>query len=234
LSLFLRFAAALLALVSLSPATAAPPAKDWSQVAVRTASGSLLQGNPAAPVKLVEYLSLTCPHCGHFEAGAAAPLRDKYIKPGLVSYEVRLALRDPFDLAAAVLARCAGPRAFFAIKPAVFAAQNDWEKKGMDWATTNPDLSKLSAPEAGKTVAKGAGLDVFFAKHGLTPARQAACFADEKEQNLLSTLAKGYWDLPNFPGTPAFTINDVMTPQVVEWPDLDKMLTAAVAKSGHH
>ena len=184
-------------------------------------------------MKLVEFLSFTCPHCAHFESTAGA-LGPKYIKTGLVSYEVRIAIRDGFDLLAATLSRCAGPRAFFAVKPAVYAAQGDWEQKASDWAATAPDLSKLSEGEAGKAAAKGSGLDVFFAKHGLTPARANLCLADAAEQKLLSDRGNEIWNMPGFPGTPAFSINGEMTAPIGEWPDLDKALAAAVAKSRHH
>ncbi|NIJ08265.1 protein-disulfide isomerase [Sphingomonas vulcanisoli] len=232
MKLVLRCIAALAALVSLAPANAAPPVKDWSQVAVRTPSGSFLQGNPNAPVKLIEYLSFTCPHCAVFES-TAGPLVPKYIKPGLVSYEVRVAIRDGFDMLATTLARCAGPRAFFAVKPALYAAQGDWEQKANDWVATSPDLSKLSEAEAGKAAAKGAGLDVFFARHGLAPARADACLSNTAEQKLIGQRGQEIWNMPGFPGTPAFAINGAMTPPIGAWSDLDKALAAALAKSGH-
>src|SRR5436309_16013442 len=69
----------------------APPAvhRDWSLVAVRTPEGGVRIGNPAAPVKLVEYGSITCPHCAAFSAEAAAALRASYVGPGRVSWEYR-------------------------------------------------------------------------------------------------------------------------------------------------
>lgn len=229
---FLRLAAFFAALIALSPVSAAPPARDWTQVATRTPSGSFIQGNPNAPVKLVEYLSFTCPHCAHFE-GTAGSLGPKYIKTGKVNYEVRLALRDAFDLLAGTLARCAGPRGFFAVKPALYAAQGQWEQKASDWAASAPDLTKLSPAEQSQAAAKGAGLDVFFAQHGLPAARANACLANTADRELLAKLAQSYWDMPGFPGTPAFAINGTMTPPIAEWPDLDKALAAALAKSGH-
>ena len=44
-------------------------------------------GNPAAAVKLVEYGSLSCPHCAHFAESGFKPLVDKYVDSGKVSYE---------------------------------------------------------------------------------------------------------------------------------------------------
>ncbi len=53
-------------------AAAGPPAKaqaahDWSRTVAMTPEGGFRMGNPAAKVKLIEYGSLACPHCRHFE-----------------------------------------------------------------------------------------------------------------------------------------------------------------------
>src|SRR3546814_19557489 len=87
-------------------------------------------GNPAAPVKLIEYLSYTCPHCAAFSAESAAVLRGRMVKSGKVSLELRNAVRDKLDLAAAALARCAGTQGFFAAYDALFARQRDWYPRG--------------------------------------------------------------------------------------------------------
>src|SRR3546814_11296312 len=87
-------------------------------------------GNPAAPVKLIEYLSYTCPHCAAFSAESAAVLRGRMVKSGKVSLELRNAVRDKLDLAAAALARCAGTQGFFAASDALFARQPDWSPRG--------------------------------------------------------------------------------------------------------
>lgn len=210
------------------PAAAAPAAgRDWTKVAMRTPEGTFVQGNPAAKVKLVEYLSFTCPHCAVFDGEGALPLTQRYIRTGLVSYEVRIALRDPFDLAAAVLARCSGPEAFFAVKPALFAAQSDWLEKGQRWAATAPKLDLLSEAAAGKALAAGAGLDLFFIKHGLPRARVDACLANTDEQRLLSSAAQAIWT-PDFPGTPMFVINGARADGIHDWAGLEAKLKAAI------
>ncbi|MDO6416872.1 thioredoxin domain-containing protein [Sphingomonas sp. BIUV-7] len=212
-----------------APASAATPvaAKDWTKVATRTPAGTFVQGNPDAKVKLVEYLSFTCPHCAAFEKEGAAPLAERYIRTGLVSYEVRIALRDPFDLVAAVLARCSGPQAFFAVKPALFAAQPDWLGKGEKWGATSPKLDQMSEADAGKAIAAGSGLDAFFLKHGLPRARIDACIANVADQRLLSSAAQAIWT-PDFPGTPLFVINGTRAEGVHDWAGLDAKLKAAL------
>src|SRR3546814_21057791 len=81
---------ALIGVVMLAGAAApAPQAGDWTRTVTQTAAGSFVMGNPAAPVKLIEYLSYTCPHCAAFSAESAAVLRGRMVKSGKVSPELR-------------------------------------------------------------------------------------------------------------------------------------------------
>ncbi|MCA1653471.1 MAG: DsbA family protein, partial [Sphingomonadales bacterium] len=87
---------------------AAPNGGDWTTVVSRTPAGGFVMGNPNAKVKLIEYGSLTCPHCAEFEEKGGKPLIDNYVKKGLVSFEFRNFVRDPYDITAALIARCGG------------------------------------------------------------------------------------------------------------------------------
>lgn len=228
----MRLPTRLLALLMLlpvltSPTAAAPAAaRDWSKVAVRKPDGAFVQGNPAAKVKLVEYLSMTCPHCAKLEGEAIVPLTAKYVRTGLVSYEVRHALRDPFDFAASLLARCNGPLPAFSAIPAVYAQQTIWFDRAVKWSQTAP--ADIPPDKVLPSVAAGAGLDTFFAAHGVPPAKAQACLADKAEQKLLSAMADEAWKRPGFPGTPAFLINGTQQDGIVTWADLDAKLAAAL------
>lgn len=226
----LRSAALALALIAVPMHLSAAPVRkattrvatrDWSQVTARTPTGSFIQGNPNARVKLVEYLSLTCPHCAHFEGEAIAPLTAKYIRPGLVSYEVRHALRDPFDFAGTLLVRCGGPQNFFATLPKVFAQQDSWFAKAQAWAATEQS-GKLPPDEMLPRASSGAG---FPALLGMAPEKANACLTDHDEQTVLTAMAGLAWRLPDFPGTPAFAINGALAPELRTWADLDARLT---------
>jgi hypothetical protein len=210
-------------------AHAAPaPARDWSTVATRQPDGTFVAGNPKARVRLVEYLSFTCPHCAVMEGAAIPPLTAKYIRTGLVSYEVRHALRDGYDLAAVMLARCNGPRSFFALAPVVYAAQPQWMGKAADYAASAP--ANLPPDKAIAAAAHGAGLDTLLAAHGLPPARQQACLADAAERTRLGAQADAAWSRPNFPGTPDWLVNGVEQTAIDGWPKLDAALAAALKK----
>jgi len=222
-----RFILGLMAFLVAAPLAAAPTA-DWSKVAVRTADGSFVQGNPNAKLKLVEYLSFTCPHCAHFEHEAIAPLTAKYIRTGLVSYEVRHAIRDGYDLAATLLARCSGPAPFFGAAPAVFAAQNAWIGQAQRWAETKPALDGLPPEQILPKMAAGSGLTKMFVARGLSPARAQACLAGAADRNLISAQADKAWNMPGFPGTPTFVLNGQMLGAMDGWADLDTALTQAL------
>src|SRR5690242_5317628 len=84
-----------------------PPANgDWTQVVMATPDGGFRMGNPNAKVKLIEYGSMTCPHCREFDEKGAAPLMNQYVKTGQVSWEFRNYVRDAFDLTASLITRC--------------------------------------------------------------------------------------------------------------------------------
>ncbi|WP_116090222.1 thioredoxin domain-containing protein [Sphingomonas crusticola] len=213
-----------LSLVVLPAQLAAAPARDWSKVAQRLPSGAFVQGNPAARIKLVEFLSLTCPHCAHFEGEAIKPLTAKYIGTGLVSYEVRHAVRDSFDLAGSLLARCDGPQAFFTTLPRVFAQQDTWFARAQAWSQVE-QAGGLPPNQILLKSAGGAGFDRVF---GMAPAKMNACLTNKDEQALLTAMAGAAWNSPGFPGTPAFQINGRMQLKVREWVDLDRALAAAL------
>ena len=105
---------------------AAPNGGDWTQVVSETPQGGFVMGNPQARVRVVEFGSFTCPHCAAFSEEGAPALIDKYVKSGQVSFEFRNFIRDSADLAAALLARCNGPAAFFPLTDQIFAAQEEW------------------------------------------------------------------------------------------------------------
>src|ERR1700745_293187 len=88
--------------------------------------GDEIQGQADAPVTIVEYASMTCPHCSHFHETTYPEMKKKYIDPGKVRFIFREFPLDPLAAAAAMLARCAGKDKFFPLIDAFFAQQKDW------------------------------------------------------------------------------------------------------------
>lgn len=169
----------LLALLALPLLLAASGVRDWTQNVTRLPSGAYLLGNPAAKVKLVEYASYTCPHCAAFAGESGPVLHDRWIRQGSVSLELRHVIRDTADLAAAVVARCTGPR-FFATSYQIFARQPQWLDRAINFQQTNASRINLYPPLARlRAIADGSGLSDIGRAAGLTDQRLDACFADQ-------------------------------------------------------
>lgn len=85
-------------------------------------------GKRDAPVTIIEYASLTCPHCADFHATTLPKLKATYIESG----QAKLVYRDfPLDglaLRAAMLARCAPSDRYFPMLDAMFGSQGNWAR----------------------------------------------------------------------------------------------------------
>jgi protein-disulfide isomerase len=88
--------------------------------------GDEVLGAANAPVTIIEYASMTCPHCSHFHKTVYPDLKKKYIETGKVRFIFREFPLDPLAAAASMLARCAGKDKFFPLIEAFFEAQGDW------------------------------------------------------------------------------------------------------------
>jgi protein-disulfide isomerase len=83
-------------------------------------------GKADAPVTIVEYASMTCPHCAEFHNKVLPVLKEKYIDTGKVRLVFREFLLDERGALAAMVARCAGNERALPLISALFAKQNDW------------------------------------------------------------------------------------------------------------
>ena len=83
-------------------------------------------GKPEAPITIVEYASLTCPHCAHFHQEVLPQLKKDWIDNG----KAKLVLRDfPLDqsaLLAATVARCEPADKFYGFVDTLFKNQDEW------------------------------------------------------------------------------------------------------------
>jgi len=190
----------------------APNGGDWTTVVATTPEGGFVMGNPNAKVKLVEYGSMTCPHCREFDESAMTPLTDKYVKSGQVSFEFRNFVRDGYDMAASVIARCAGTSGFFGLTRQLYADQRDWVAKiqAADPAQMQA-IGALPVNQQLAEVAKIAGLPQYAAMRGLPTAKSSACLADtETPTKLVQMQTDAIAQFPEFPGTPSFLLNGKM------------------------
>lgn len=83
-------------------------------------------GKADAPLTIIEYASLTCPHCATFQRDTVPELKKEYIDAGLVRMVYRDFPLDSLALAAAMLARCSGPERYFGFVEVLFRSQATW------------------------------------------------------------------------------------------------------------
>jgi protein-disulfide isomerase len=114
--------------VAAAPAGAAAPLPDpaAAQAILAPHKSDRILGNPNAPITIIEYASMSCPHCAHFDQEVLPAIKKKWIDTG----KAKLILRDfPLDepaLKGAMLARCAPPDRFYPFVTALFADQAQW------------------------------------------------------------------------------------------------------------
>lgn len=208
-----------------------PPANgDWSTIVTATEAGGFRMGNPNAKVKLVEYGSLTCPHCREFDETGVQPLIDNYVKSGKVSYEFRNYVRDPFDITASLIARCNGANSFFPLSRALYKAQPDWIGKLQTVPQAQIEqLTNLGPEKQFLEIAKAAGLQQWAAMRGVPEAKSSACLTNQDSVNKLVQMNSDATNqYPDMPGTPTFIINGEMVKEAAVWPALEPKIKAAL------
>ena len=209
---------------------APPKGGNWTDVVNPTAAGGFVMGNPNAKVKLIEFGSLTCPHCKAFDDEGVPTLVNKYVKSGQVSWEFRNYVRDPFDLTASLIARCNGAKGFFPLMRALYENQMGWV--GKIQATPQAKLESLqNLPPTQEFVqaAKFAGLQDFAAARGVPVAKSNQCLSNESSiTQLVQMTSDATNQFPNFPGTPTFVINGKMVEDTATWALLEPALKKAL------
>jgi protein-disulfide isomerase len=203
---------------------AAPAAAhNWTLTVVRTAEGGIRMGNPAAPIKLIEYGSISCSHCAEFSEQGAAALRNRYIRSGRVSWEYRPYLIFPTDPGIFALLTCLSPRQFFPAAEQLYATQRVWF--GRVQALPRDRYAQIQAMPAnaqGAALVRAAGLDQFFRRQGLPAARINACLNNGATLTRLAEIT-GQADALGVAATPTFLING-RSVGTLRWAQLEPML----------
>src|SRR5579862_6210988 len=123
-------------------AAAASLAASAAVAAPATLPGDMPMGSPKAKIEVIEYASLSCPHCAHFNETIFPSLKAKYIDTGKVRYTLKEMLTEPATVAAAgfLIARCAGPDKYFKVVDEVFRSQPRWQP-----GSIKPVLQEIAA-----------------------------------------------------------------------------------------
>ncbi|WP_226018320.1 thioredoxin domain-containing protein [Novosphingobium sp. FKTRR1] len=210
-------------------AAVAPPAgKAWADVVTQTPEGGYLMGNPNAPLKLIEYGSLTCPHCAEFSEKGLPTLRDTYVASGRVSLEFRNFVRDKYDTTMAMLTRCSSPDAFYGLTEQVYANQKDIFA-GLEALGKDPSIATLSEDKLFPVIGARGGLVDFFAARGVAKDQALQCLANTKTATTLAEGVQKATDQYQITGTPSFILNG-RNLDVATWEQLEPILKRAGAR----
>lgn len=205
---------------------AKPAPRNWNLAVALLPSGSHLLGNPEAGVKLVEFVSYTCPHCSHFEMQADAPMRVTYVHNGKLSVELRNLVRDPIDLTAAMLTNCGPKEKFFLNHAAMMRSQPVW---------IQPLVKPTPAQEArwstgdrvtrSRAIANDFKFYAIMATRGYDRTAVDRCIADQAMAERLGKMATDAAEL-GVTKTPSFLLNDLLLFGTHDWEMLRPQIEA--------
>lgn len=208
---------------------AAPDGQSWTDVVAVTESDGYLLGNPDAPLKLVEYASLTCGACANFAATGATPLKEQYVSTGLVSYELRNQVHNAFDLTLAALARCSAPESFHPLSDQVWLNFNQITSQFGPAQQALQQRGEMEPEELYVAIAESAGFLDFFDTRGISRDQARACLSDGDSVLAIGERSDQQSQELGVTSTPTFILND----RVLEersWTDLEGVLQTAGAR----
>ncbi len=210
----------------------APAGQKWEDVVTATATGGMIAGNPAAPIKLIEYGSLTCPHCARFAAEAMPPLMSEFVSTGRVSFEYRSFFIHQQDLPLTMLVRCAPKENFFPLVEQVYANLDNFTKLLDDPAVQKAAQAATGLPPGQRlpALADALGYTSFFAARGISVDQAHACLANIQNATTVSNSFKTFAEA-GIQQTPTLVINGFQIPaEQSEWPKIAEALRAAGAR----
>jgi Protein-disulfide isomerase len=164
----------------------------------------MVMGDDKAPVTIVEYASMTCPHCAHFQETTFPELKKRYIDTGKVRYIFREFPLDNLAAAAFMLARCSGQddkNKYFAMIDTMFRQQPQW-------AVEKP-IPPLMA------IAKQAGF---------TEKSFDACLANQKILDGIESVRQRAVKVFKVQSTPTFFINGTLAAGALSIEELSKQI----------
>lgn len=187
---------------------AAPAGGSWDEQATRTDAGGWLVGNPEAPIRLIEYGSLTCPACAAFSVQGAGQLHADYIDSGRVNYELRSVLIHGIaDLLLTRMLECGSVQAAVPLAHQVWANLDSVlgniqaNAAAIEQAQTLPEDQRFVA------MAEAAGLIDWFAARGIGTEQARQCLADAPAMQRLAEVTQESASLSEVNSTPTFFLN---------------------------
>jgi protein-disulfide isomerase len=184
------------------------PTATAAELLVPPPLGDRTLGKDDAPVTIVEYASMTCPHCAHFHETTYPDLKKRYIDTGKVRFIFREFPLDPLAAGASMLARCADKDKFYPLIETLFQQQRQW-------AVEKP-IPQLMA------IAKQAGM---------SEQTFNTCLSDQKMLEAIQAEQKRATDKFGVNSTPTLFVNGKKQVGGVSIEDLAKVIDPLLPKS---
>ena len=212
------------ALVVLALPVAPAAAQDWNAQIEQTDKGYRI-GNPEAPLQLVEFISYTCPHCADFERDSEAELKYVYVHEGLAAVEVRHLIRNPIDVAVALVTECGAPEKFFQNHRALLHTQPQWLAQAQSISPAQ-QARWNSGTVSSRMRAIGNDLDLheIMESRGYRYSEVDNCLGNGERALALVEAATANAAEYNVPGTPSFVLNGTLLEGVHDWATLERIL----------
>ncbi len=169
----------------------------------------LYLGKPDAKLTIIEYASLSCPHCANFNKEVLPKIKESYIDKGLVRWVFRDYPLNRPAFQAAILAHCASPMRFFSLVDALFNSQDYW----------------LTQPQP------LAALKQIGASLGIDEKTYDACLADEALKTRILTRVQEANSKYHVDATPTFVIRGKTESGEMSYDDFKKLIDAALGQS---
>lgn len=199
---------------------------DWNAKLAVTPSGSHVIGNPAAAIKLTEYISYTCSHCADFDRAASDPLRLIHVTSGKLSLEIRHLVRDPIDLTVAMLTNCGPPNKFLQNHTLFLRQQARWLGRAQTLGQAAQARWNSGTPEnRRRAIADDLGFYQTMLARGYDRPMVDRCLSDPVMARKLAEQTVEAERL-GVPGTPSFLINGELLAGTHDWPSLQVQLRA--------
>jgi protein-disulfide isomerase len=214
------------------PPAARPAApQDWTRIAVRTPEGGVRIGNPAAVVKLIEYGSITCPHCAAFANGGGTAGLYAHVRSGRVSWEYRPYMIFPTDPAIFAALGCLPPRQYFGAVEQLYATQQSWASLAQAHIDANrSQLQGMGGPQRSIALFRASQVEGLFRARGLSAAQVNACITNPANLQRVAEISRQGAQRYGVQGTPTFFINGAQTIPVEFWSELEPLLIQAGAR----
>ena len=171
-----------------------------------------VQGKPNAKVTVIEYASLTCPHCAHFAQEDYPKLKKDYIDTGKIYYVFRVFPLSQVDVAAEAIARCLPADNYFQFIDLLFRNQSKWDPDGYQIPDVHGALVDM-----GKIA-------------GMSADQVDACINNADANKRATDVGQEAETKYGIQGTPSFIVNGELAPPFESSDDVKKYLDQKLAQ----